>query len=299
MLLLALTAFAFYRRNEEQVKWKQFEDAWSEKTSSVQGLEEKTASVQGFKPLVYELDAETAYKLEESERRARSSGSKGVDSLARHIDQVQLALAEKRDMRIQGWKEVCEDWKEHGKKQCHEVIKEGGASSDVYEAVFRTIAGPDSEEMRQYKCAAETLLKRLMENKIAQQESGGRVVWPRCKQHTTDLPKLYVEAVLVQERARTVMSNLHKGSADGWRLKIGPLKKMRCTDACMPPRHLSTFHRCPLCATAAGPARRSCSSPQLNVQDVRAAAVASGRSPQEKSAGDLSRTSLQHRRNLK
>ena len=132
-------------------------------------------------------------------------------------------------------------------QQCHAVIEEGRPSADVYEAVFKTIEGPESEGMVEYKKAAKELLQRLLQDKIAQQESDGRVVWPQCKQNKADLAKLYVEAVSVKESARTVMNNLHNGSADGWRLEMGPLKKMRCVlQASVPALHLS--HHCLPCA---------------------------------------------------
>ena len=142
-----------------------------------------------------------------------------------------------RDRRT-GWPNI--------KKQCHEEIQKGGASAAVYEAVFKTIEGPESEGMVEYKKAAKELLQRLLQDEIAQQESDGRVVWPQCKQNKADLATLYVEAVSVKESARTVMNNLHKGS-DRWRLEMGPLKKMRCVlQASVPARHLS--HHCLPCA---------------------------------------------------
>ena len=190
-------------------------------------------------PLIYKLDEETEFELEESEERVRSSGSTGVDSLAAHIDQVQSALAIVRDERVGKLKDELIE-------QCHEVIRKGGASADVYEAVFKTIEGPESEGMVKYEKAAKELQEQLQQ--------------VECKQSEPDLAKLYVEAVSVKESARSVMKNLcasksfaqvetssRKDSADDWGLEMGPLKKMRCVlQASESARLLS--HHCLPCA---------------------------------------------------
>ena len=119
------------------------------------------------------------------------------NSLAYDISKVHIALANARDERIgrrtpRHMGELIE--------KCNEVIREGAASADVYEAVFNTIVGQKEYEVRmqEYKDAAEALLQRLLQDKIAQQESDGRVVWPQCKQNKADLAELYVEAVSVK-----------------------------------------------------------------------------------------------------
>ena len=222
VLLLGLTTFAFYRQKKRKKKRRK------------QQLREKREGRSrngAFVPLIYELDETTEFKLEESKRRVRSSGSMAVDSraarnsLAYDISKVQFALANARDERIGRWP------RDELIEKCNQVIREGAASADVYEAVFNTIVGQKEYEVRmqEYKDAAEALLQRLLKDNIAQKDSAGRVVWPQCKQHTDDLAELYMEAVSVKGCARDVMKGLCKGSAaDGWRLEPGPLKKMRC-----------------------------------------------------------------------
>ena len=111
-----------------------------------------------------------------------------MDSLVTHISKVKSALVKARDERIslRPRDELIE--------QCHEVIDEGAASAAVYEAVFNTIVGQKEYEarMQEYEAAAEALLVRLLGDKIAQQDSEGRVVWPQCKQHTANLAELYM-----------------------------------------------------------------------------------------------------------
>ena len=139
--------------------------------------------------MIYELEDETEFKLEESERRARSSGSTDADklaarnSLAGDISKVQSALAEARDERIGRCRDDLIEL-------CHEAIREGksAASAAVYDAVFKTIEGHESKEMQEYKDAAEALQRRLEQAPIAKKDSEDRVVWPGldCKQHTAD-----------------------------------------------------------------------------------------------------------------
>lgn len=116
--------------------------------------------------------------------------------------------------------------------------------SAVYEAVFKTIEGPESEGMVKYEKAAKELQEQLQQ--------------VECKQSEPDLAKLYFEAVSVKESAQSVMKNLcasksfaqvetssRKDSADDWGLEMGPLKKMRCVlQASESARHLS-HHRLP------------------------------------------------------
>ena len=112
-------------------------------------------------------------------------------------------------------------------KQCSEVIAECSGSSDVYDAVFKTIAGPDSAEMHEYKTAAEKLQNRLLN--IAQEKESGEGL--ECKQSETDLARLYKEAVSVKEPAQNVITVLCKEAEQGLAsivLDMGPLKKMRC-----------------------------------------------------------------------
>ena len=221
-----------------------------------------------FKPLIYELDADTVFKLMESEKRCRRarisiallervqalSRSSPVDSLAQQIRQVQVRLEQERNSRVGD--------KDNGKlrdeliQKCLEVIKKGGASKAVYEAVFRTIVQGEREAMfSKYKASAKELSEALKEYPEA------------CEQNTSgkpgeDLARLYMEAISVRERAQKVMNSIDSAdghnsidSADGnrrrsvyqsgndRRLEMAPLKMMRY--ALMPPSmplpHLSSW----------------------------------------------------------
>ena len=270
VLLLGLTTVAFCRRNERQ-KEKQFQEKEFQKMRRDQFQERRKgrSSNGGFKPLIYELKEETEFKLEESERRASSSGSTCVDSLAARdslagdIREVQSALADARDERIGRWPRD-ELIRDELIELCHEAIREGAsaASAAVYDAVFNTIVGQKGYEVRmqEYIAAADALQQRLERDNIAQQDSEDvdRIVWPKCKQGTADLADLYMEAVSVKDRARDIMKGLCNDSADGWRLEPGPLKKMRCAAhlrANSPPLTV-----CLLCPAAVAPARRLCCS---------------------------------------
>ena len=183
----------------------------------------------GFVPLMYELNEEKEYQLEKSEGRARIGGKGARDSLASEIRQVTAELTAVRERRISEWNDI--------NKQCSQTILNGGASSVVYEAVFQTIVGQESEEMREYEAAAEALRNRLLADEIAPRDSDDRLEWPKCKQRTADLAELYMEAVSVKDRARDVMNSLlsteSKDSVrDSFRhiimFEMSPLKKMRC-----------------------------------------------------------------------
>ena len=181
-----------------------------------------------FVPLIYELDVETEFNLLESELRARRGVLGALSSLKSDISKVQAELIQKRDARINGWKKhgtkFGVDWKKHGTEQCHKAIEERSGSSEVYTAVFKTIADPDGAEM--YEKAAEAL-----------QKEGDQ--WPQCKQKTTDLAKLYMEAVSVRNYTGRVMEGLRNGNAR-FELRLSPLKGMRCVlQASMPCCHLA------------------------------------------------------------
>ena len=203
-----------------------------------------------FVPLIYELDEDTEFKLEESEREAdrhewgalsKLTRDIALSKLTRDIGKVQDVLVRVREERIQGWQD-----EEHGKDKCHKVIKEFGGMSDVYDAVFQiTIEGKEHAEMTEYETAADALRDKLLDDKIAQRDGNGDLEWPQCKQSTIDLAELYMEAVSVKERARMVMTGLT--SKEG--LEMSPLKKMRCVCVLQAsPHQVATSHQCLLCA---------------------------------------------------
>ena len=239
-------------------------------------------------PLIHELDEETEFKLEESERRAERARSTDWDallSLTSDIRKVQDELQLGRDIKkVRDELERARD-KRKGRKdhteQCRKVIEEGGASSDVYEAVFWTIDRPESSGMNYYQGAAAALLARLEQEEKAQKESDERLVWPQCKQKTTDLAKLYMGAVSVKKDASNDLAKLYMEAVsvkvdaskvmkdlierlDGLSkegLVISPLKKMRCVlHASVPGRHLSSLS--PVCVAAVAHVRRLSCNPR-------------------------------------
>ena len=117
--------------------------------------------------------------------------------------------------------------------------------------------------MNYYQGAAAALLARLEQEEKAQKESDERFLWPHCKQKTTDLAKLYMEAVSVKVNASKVMKDLIERldglSKEG--LVISPLKKMRCVlHASVPGRHLSSLS--PVCVAAVAHVRRLSCNPR-------------------------------------
>ena len=158
-----------------------------------------------FLPLIYELNWETAYNLQEGEEAMRmamriaSLRGKGAggrkharESLTKHINDVQAELVGVRDRRTTSGKEIV--------AQCQQEIEKGGASAAVYQAVFQSIEGPESEGMLKYQDAAEALQDQL------------RQAAPRCEQNTADLAELYEQAVSIGDEAFKIMNGLRKPS---------------------------------------------------------------------------------------
>ena len=247
-LLLAGTVYNFRRKHDKEKdakeqKRKQFDLRIEDRSSK-----RLTAS---WVPMIYDLNKDTEYKLEESEddmcTAMRTGGDKGAQhekqvtevhaALAKHIAEVQVDLERVRDTRCGTPGTSARD---AIIEQCQHEIGKGGASGSaaVYQAVFQTIESLESEGMAKYQDAAKVLEEQL------------RQVTPLCEQNSTRLGDLYKEALLVEDRAFKVMNGLHrpsesfKGSADGWRLERAALKKLRCAmhtlKATSPPLHLSS-----------------------------------------------------------
>ena len=282
LLLLGLAAHLLHHRRHRK---KEFREQHEKRRNSM--------APDRFKPLIYELDADTVFKLMESEKRCRRarisiallervqalSRSSPVDSLAQQIRQVQVRLEQERNSRVGD--------KDNGKlrdeliQKCLEVIKKGGASKAVYEAVFRTIVQGEREAMfSKYKASAKELSEALKEYPEA------------CEQNTSgkpgeDLARLYMEAISVRERAQKVMNSIDSAdghnsidSADGnrrrsvyqsgndRRLEMAPLKMMRY--ALMPPTmplpHLSSWSL--VRAAAVAHAKRLCYSPGAAIKHI-------------------------------
>ena len=247
-LLLAGTVYYFRRKHDKEKDAKERKRNQFNLRIKDRSSKRLTASCV---PMIYDLNKDTEYKLEESEddmRTAmRTGGDKGAQhekqvtevhaALAKHIAEVQVDLERVRDTRCGTPGTSARD---AIIEQCQREIGKGGASGSaaVYQAVFQTIESLESEGMAKYQDAAEALQEQL------------RQVTPLCEQNSTRLGDLYKEALLVEERAFTVMNGLHtpsesfKGSADGWRLERAALKKLRCAmhtvKATSPPLHLST-----------------------------------------------------------
>ena len=247
-LLLAGTVYYFRRKHDKEKDAKERKRNQFNLRIKDRSSKRLTASCV---PMIYDLNKDTEYKLEESEddmRTAmRTGGDKGAQhekqvtevhaALAKHIAEVQVDLERVRDTRCGTPGTSARD---AIIEQCQREIGKGGASGSaaVYQAVFQTIESLEREGMAKYQDAAKVLQEQL------------RQVTPLCEQSSTRLGDLYKEALLVEERAFTVMNGLHtpsesfKGSADCWRLERAALKKLRCAmhtlKATSPPLHLST-----------------------------------------------------------
>lgn len=301
LLLLGLAAHLLHHRRHRK---EEFREQHEKRRDSM--------ATDRFKPLIYELDADTVFKLMESEKRCRRarrisiallervqalSRSSPADSLAQQIRQVQVRLEQERNSRVGD--------KYNGKlrdeliQKCLEVMKKGGASKAVYEAVFRTIVQGEGEAMfSKYKASAKEYSEAVKEYPEAVDEQVQNRSKVPCEQKTSekpgeDLAKLYVEAISVRERAQRVMNSIDSAdghnsidSADGnrrrshshrhslcqlgidRRLVMAPLKKMRY--ALMPPSmplpHLSSWSL--VCAAAVAHAKRSCYSPGAAIKHI-------------------------------
>ena len=174
-------------------------------------------------------------------RAAMNKGEKQVaeaqEALAKHISHMQEKLQEARDTRCGKSGTAA---REEFIAQCQGEIGKGSGSAAVYQAVFQTIEGPESEGMAKYQVAAKALQSQL------------RQAAPECEQTSAGLDDLYKQALSVEDRALEVMNGLRtpsessKDSAGGWRLEKPALKKLRCAmhthsiPLLMPPLHLST-----------------------------------------------------------
>ena len=226
-------------------------------------MEARKLSSKGtiFVPLIYDLargGGNTEYNLEESEhdmRTAMSKGGKQVEAaqaalakhtamskgekqvevaqaaLAKHVSDMQEKLQQARDTRCGKSGTAA---REEFIAQCQREIGKGSGSALVYEAVFQTIEGPESEGMAKYQDAAKALQHQLLQ------------AAPQCEQTPTGLADLYKQALAVEDRAYEVMNGLSESSKDssagGWRLERAALKKLRCAihtlNATSPPLHL-------------------------------------------------------------
>jgi len=262
-LVLAGAVYYLRRKHDKEKdakdeKRKQFDDR-----IKARKLSSKDTS---FVPLIYDIDGGsggTEYNLEESEddmRTAMDKGEKQVaeaqEALAKHISHMQEKLQEARDTRCGKSGTAA---REEFIAQCQREIGKGSGSAAVYQAVFQTIEGPESEGMAKYQVAAKALQNQL------------RQAAPGCEQTSAGLDDLYKQALSVEDRALEAMNGLRtpsessKDSAGGWRLEKPALKKLRCAihthpkPLLMPPLHLSTSpHDCSLCAVAAVHAKRLC-----------------------------------------
>ena len=177
LLLLGLAAHLLQHRRHRKEEFRE------------QHEKRRESMATDFKPLIYELDADTVFKLMESEKRCRRarrisiallervqtlSRSSPADSLAQQIRQVQVRLEQERNSRVGD--------KDNGKlrdeliQKCLEVIKKGGASKAVYEAVFRTIVQGEGEDMfSKYKASAKELSEALKEyTEACEQNTSGK-----------------------------------------------------------------------------------------------------------------------------
>ena len=237
-LVLAGAVYYLRRKHDKEKdakdeKRKQFDDR-----IKARKLSSKDTS---FVPLIYDIDGGsggTEYNLEESEddmRTAMDKGEKQVaeaqEALAKHISHMQEKLQEARDTRCGKSGTAA---REEFIAQCQREIGKGSGSALVYEAVFQTIEGPESEGMAKYQDAAKALQHQLLQ------------AAPQCEQTPTGLADLYKQALAVEDRAYEVMNGLSESckdsSAGGWRLERAALKKLRCAihtlNATSPPLHL-------------------------------------------------------------
>ena len=246
-LVLAGAVYYLRRKHDKEKdakeqKRKQFDDRIKARKSSSKDT--------SFVPLIYDIDGGsggTEYNLEESEddmRAAMDKGEKQVaeaqEALAKHISHMQeKGSFKKRGTRGAGSPEQLPE-KNLSRSARARCMGKGSGSAAVYQAVFQTIEGPESEGMAKYQVAAKALQSQL------------RQAAPECEQTSAGLDDLYKQALSVEDRALEVMNGLRtpsessKDSAGGWRLEKPALKKLRCAmhthsiPLLMPPLHLST-----------------------------------------------------------